>query len=313
MVLKMLVEDQLDQPIKPTRRILSIVIVAFFCACSTLNEQHRATSTLSDPIPPLIDAHTHTAILGNQNSTEADLERMEKEYLASLRRAGAVGAVALSLDGYRGHRKIKNAPPMIHCYGVRSRTKLPELERSLKQKEFGCIKIYLGYVRKFPSDPDYLKIYPIAQKFKVPVIFHTGDTLTADGSLKHADPMGIDEIAVRFRSVDFVIAHCGNPWIETAAEVAYKNPNVYLDLSAFLTGNLDERSPDQVEQFVIKPIRWIFGYVENPTKLLFGSDFPVSEIAPYARAVMKAIPREHWNAVFHDNAVRVFHFKKGNS
>ena len=39
------------------------------------------------------------------------------------------------------------------------------------------------------------------------------------------------------RRSTFVIAHCGNPWIESAAEVAYKNPNVYIECSAMLTGD----------------------------------------------------------------------------
>ena len=138
------------------------------------------------------------------------------------------------------------------------------------------------------------------------MVFHTGDTLDRDGKIKYSDPMQIDEISVDHRKVNFVIAHCGNPWIETAAEVAYKNPNVYLDVSAFLIGDIEQEPAEKLEDYVTKPVRWIFGFVEDPSKLLFGTDWPLVHLAPYIEAIKRAIPREHWQAVFHDNALKVF-------
>jgi len=102
------------------------------------------------------------------------------------------------------------------------------------------------------------------------------------------------------------MAHCGNPWIDTAAEIAYKNPNVYLDVSAFLIGDLTTVSPERMEEYVTKPVRWIFGLVEDPSKVLYGSDWPLAQMGPYIEAIKRAIPPEHWQAVFHDNALKVF-------
>ena len=36
--------------------------------------------------------------------------------------------------------------------------------------------------------------------------------------------------------------------------------------------------------------------------MMFGSVWPLVAVKPYKRA----IPKEHWRAVFHDNAARVF-------
>jgi uncharacterized protein len=88
--------------------------------------------------------------------------------------------------------------------------------------------------------------------------------------------------------------------------VTYKNPNVYLEASALMVGDADEQPAEWVEEYVTDPIRWIFGYVEDPSKILFGSDWPLVAIGSYVEAYKRAIPREHWQAVFHDNAVRVF-------
>ncbi|MBW3535247.1 MAG: amidohydrolase family protein, partial [Gemmatimonadetes bacterium] len=171
-----------------------------------------------------------------------------------------------------------------------------------------CVKIRLGYVHRWASDPAYEPVYALAERFDVPVVFHTGDTWSSRAKLKYADPLTVDEVAVDHPAVTFVIAHCGNPWIESAAEVAYKNPNVVLECSAMLTGDMAALEGADVATYVTDPIRWIFGYVEDPSKLMFGSDWPLVELASYAEAYRAAIPPEHWRAVFHDNAARVFGF-----
>ena len=75
-----------------------------------------------------------------------------------------------------------------------------------------------------------------------------------------------------------------------------------------LTGDLDQAPKERVEAYVIKPIAWVFGYLEDPKKLMFGTGWPLVSMKPYVEAYKRAIPMEHWNAVFHDNAVRVFKF-----
>ena len=66
------------------------------------------------------------------------------------------------------------------------------------------------------------------------MVFHTGDTYSSRGKLKYADPLTIDEVAVDHRDVRFVIAHAGYLWIQSAAEVTYKNSNVFIEASAFM-------------------------------------------------------------------------------
>jgi predicted TIM-barrel fold metal-dependent hydrolase len=119
----------------------------------------------------------------------------------------------------------------------------------------------------------------------------------------------VDEVAVAHRQVRFVLAHAGNPWIESATEVAYKNPNVYLDGSAFLVGDLRKMPRAKVDTYMVRPLAWIFGYVEDPTKLMFGSDWPVTNIPSAVEAFKRAIPEEHWRDVLFNNAVRVFKIK----
>lgn len=102
------------------------------------------------------------------------------------------------------------------------------------------MKIYLGYYPYYAFDDVYQPVYELAKKHRVPVVFHTGDTYAEGAILKYAHPLTIDEVAVKHRDVTFVMAHLGDPWCLTAAEVMYKNRNVYADLSGLIVGTTDK-------------------------------------------------------------------------
>jgi len=273
----------------------------FFCVLLCGCAPPAAAPALEGPI---IDAHVHTDFTGRPEPTSGIVVSRE-ELLSEMREAGVVGAVAhIGRDG-KGDVDLRR-DGILHCAGIGTEVDVARVEAGLKSSRYACIKIYLGYVHQFASDPRYQPAYELAERYGVPVVFHTGDTYSTKGKLKYADPLTVDEVAVDHPNVTFVLAHVGNPWVQSAAEVAYKNPNVYLDGSALLIGDLSKQPPEKVEEYVVTPLRWVFGYLEDPKKLMFGSDWPLADIGAYAEAFARAIPKEHHRAVFHDNAVRVF-------
>jgi predicted TIM-barrel fold metal-dependent hydrolase len=277
---------------------VKFIKTALFAAAAVITHPF---STYAQPAPmPVIDAHVHAHF-----ADPAELAKLQGEW----REAGVVGAVI--------HRSDKEAPNpllagenVVQCAGIGEKVDAAAVDAALRAGRYGCIKIYLGYVHRYAWDAAYRPLYESAARHDVPVVFHTGDTASARAKLKYADPLTIDEVAVDFSKTRFVIAHCGNPWIESAAEVAYKNPNVWLECSAMLTGDLSAMPADKVETYVTRPIAWVFGYLEDPTKMMFGTDWPLTKVKPYLDAYRKAIPPEHWQAVFHDNAAAVFRFPK---
>lgn len=253
--------------------------------------------------PGILDAHLHTTFTGEPYPLSG-IPYSEEELRLQMARAGVVGGVAHTDTLGAG-----TSPPgaaIIRCRGVGAHVDTLVVDAALATAEFGCLKVYLGYAHRRADDPGYDPLYRLAARHRVPVVFHTGDTADPDARLEYAHPLAIDAVAVRHREVSFVIAHAGYPWVETAAEVTYKNPNVYLEGSAFLAGDLREYPEETVETLVVRPLRWIFLYLEDPRKMIFGSDWPVSEIDAYVSAYARAVPREHWQDVFHDNAARVF-------
>lgn len=271
--------------------------------CSSTNK-HSAFISDGDWPERVIDAHTHVHFTGKKSET-ASLLDTEEERLKEFEDAKVVGSIAHASFERREDRDFKRLKA-VPCFGVSKKPNLVVLEKAVRSDGYRCFKIYLGYEHQAATHPNYMRVYALARKYQVPVVFHTGDTLDPEGLIKYADPLAIDEVAVKFRDVKFVIAHLGNPWIQTAAEVIYKNKNVYGDVSALLVGDLEMYEPEQLEEYVVKPIRWAWGYVEDPSKLMYGSDWPLVNTGAYIRVVKKAVPKEHWDRFFYQNAVDVF-------
>ena len=276
--------------------LLLLAATAAGCASATAPTDRRLA---------VIDAHVHT----NFDDKFYDVGKVmhsKAELAAEMKRYGVVGAVSMNHPGdeYIDLSDLN----VINCAGIGTTVDVATLEAGLASKKYRCIKIYLGYKHQYAYDPAYEPAYRLAETYHVPVVFHTGDTDSQRAKLKYADPLTVDEVAVDHPKVTFVLAHAGNPWIESAAEVAYKNPNVVLDGSAFVIGDLRHTAPEQIETYMVKPVRWIFNYIGDPKKLMFGTDWPLTDIGPYLEAFKRAIPPEHWQAVFHDNAARVYGF-----
>ncbi|MBI4249166.1 MAG: amidohydrolase family protein, partial [Elusimicrobia bacterium] len=172
---------------------------------------------------------------------------------------------------------------------------------------------YLGYVHRYAYDDFYAPAYELAEKYAVPVVFHAGDASSDKAKLKYADPLTIDEVAVDHPKVSFVIAHIGYPWWQSAAEVAYKNKNVYLDGSGILAGDLRNISSFDAYRYMVEPLRWAFGYIEAPQRFLYGSDWPLVPMKGYIDIFQRAIPRKYWDDVFYLNAARLFKLENKKS
>lgn len=287
--------------------LYAVPLALLITSCSTRSKK----TEVPQPETPfeIIDAHVHTNFSGQPEMT-SQIPYTKESLMEEFKKANVIGAVSMNSASGKGYAELSNdKTKVIHCVGISEKPNYKLIEDGLKSKKYSCIKIYLGYIHHFAYDKVYRPIYSLAEKYTVPVVFHTGDTYSTKGKLKYSDPLTIDEVAVDFPKVKFVIAHIGNPWIQSAAEVAYKNPNVYVDGSAMLIGQLKDYSEDDLQTFVIKPITWAFGYMESPKKLMFGSDWPLASISDYASVFKRAIPKEHWEKVFKTNAQEVFGLK----
>lgn len=146
---------------------------------------------------------------------------------------------------------------------------IEELKFAKEKLNLKGIKIHPQLQNIRADDSKLNKVYEFAEKYEFPVVIHTGITGIGAGikgggglCLDLGRPIYIDNIAVKFPNVNFVIAHFGWPWYEEALAIAYHKENVFIDFSGW--------SPKYIPQIVIK-------YMDSllQDKFLFGSDYPM--------------------------------------
>ncbi|WP_210364187.1 amidohydrolase family protein [Bacillus sp. REN3] len=205
---------------------------------------------------------------------------------------------------------MDNVPDCIFCCaGVNpydlDANALRRLEAELQKDKTVGIKIYLGYYPFYAYDEIYGPVYKLAAEYEMPVVFHTGDTYSERGYLKYSHPLAIDEVAVNHRDVNFMIAHFGDPWTLTGAELIYKNPNVFADLSGLIVGTEKDLMKRSQGRF-LDHLRHALEFADSYDKLLFGTDWPLIPVAPYIKFIKALIPEEDHKAVFFNNALKLF-------
>jgi predicted TIM-barrel fold metal-dependent hydrolase len=148
-----------------------------------------------------------------------------------------------------------------------------ELRRCVEEMGFRGLKLWTvaGF---FPDDGSYYPLYQEAARLGVNILVHTG-LGPGESYLRTCRPVYVDKIAVDFREINFVLAHVGTPWVDEALAVALKNPNVYVDISAWQ--RVARNSPLGFAQ-VLSMAKLMHGGIH---KVLFGSDWPLfTEICP---------------------------------
>ena len=120
----------------------------------------------------------------------------------------------------------------------------------------------------YPNDRKAYGLYEVIQEFKLPALFHSGQTGVGARMrggmgirLKYSNPMYLDDVAVDFPDMPIVIAHPSFPWQDEALAVATHKPNVYIDLS----GWSPKYFPTNLVQYANTLLK---------DRVMFGSDFP---------------------------------------
>jgi predicted TIM-barrel fold metal-dependent hydrolase len=261
----------------------------------------------------IIDCHTH---LNNYHDEQHDTLPACLEKLQTAMRRNRVD-VALVLTSYKrtpgrpttqavldATRNLANIHVVAGItYKELSDATIAELRGFLDQRLIKGLKLYPGYEPFYPADASLSPIYGLAEEFGVPVMIHAGDTYSPSGKVKYSHPLNIDEVAVDYPNVQFVICHLGNPWFRDTMEVVYKNSNVYADISGLVLGDFSDR----FEEFMRKQLQEMLTWGVNPRKVLFGTDWPISTIESYLSFMDELkLPVKDRQLIMYENAARLF-------
>ena len=180
---------------------------------------------------------------------------------------------------------------------------LRELADFLENGLVKGLKLYPGYEPFYPHDSRLRVVYDLAEEFDVPVMIHSGDTYSPKGKVKYSQPLQIDEVAVDHPNVKLVICHLGNPWLTDCMEVVYKNKNVSADISGLVLGEFTEAFEDYMSEEIQDAIL----YAGDPSRFLYGTDWPICSMRSYLAFVRQlGLPEPAYRAIMGENAQALF-------
>jgi uncharacterized protein len=142
------------------------------------------------------------------------------------------------------------------------------------RKEVKAFKVRLGYVKASAMSSLFEGLYDYAESEDLPVMFHTGDTVTSTGDLTKSHPLALDALANKREELTIILCHFGNPWFEDVAELIYKHPRVYADISGLTTGG--GAYPDKFAGWLARKISEAIYFAGGPEKIIFGTDYPIT-------------------------------------
>ncbi len=210
--------------------------------------------------------------------------------------------------------KIAEQVPGLKAIGIADPTKTDDahfvkVERLLAAGAVVALKGYLGYLHYEPAHENYRRYYELAAKYRIPMMFHTGDTYSPRAKLRFAHPLGVDDVAVDHPDCRFVMCHVGNPWMTDAAEVIYKNMNVWADVSGLLVGTEEVFASEDGREAAAElshALQRAIRYSERPNRFIYGTDWPLAPMPAYRDFIFEALPTEWHELVFEENARVLF-------
>ena len=278
----------------------------------------------------IIDAHMHFSDVQAFYSA-AEEARVEYSYVGLREEAKENGVIAFVCMGL-GERSphafpdsqtltpmtanlIEFPPPALFtCLGINPHTlDSAAIERMrlmiLADPMVVGFKIFAGYYHFYVHDKIYAPVYKLAAEYGLTVAIHTGVTYSEVGLMEYSHPLTADRLAVEYRDTKFLLCHMGNPWIMDACEVAYKNRNVFLDISGLVEGSPAHIKDVTENNLLMQHYSTGLVYLNNYKKVLFGTDWPIVPYYEYINFCMKLIPEKFYDDVFWKNAVKVYGLK----
>lgn len=263
---------------------------------------------------PIIDVHVHAFFrqpelqaVARDTGVDFSIDGLRKECAANNVRN--VCGIYNDFDGQTPiddaeMAKMQEAWPGIVGVGIlhpfrMGKDSFKRTEKALADGVFRGLKVYGGYYPADCTDKRFAPYYKLAAKYNVPVYVHTGDTIKQTAELRYCRPLAVDSAAVAFPETTFIITQMGNPWLPDAAEVTFKNDNVLMDTAGLFSGM-------RYSKLYRDRIQYVIDFVDNPSKFLFGSDWPVVHMRDYISYIRSVFPKSAHQKIFHDNAKKLF-------
>jgi uncharacterized protein len=115
---------------------------------------------------------------------------------------------------------------------LRGMAALRETEHWIRDRGFRGLSLRPFMIGLPADDRRYYPFYAKCVELDVPVSIHTSANWTSVRVSDLGHPRHIDVVAADFPELKIIMSHAGYPWVLEAVLLAWKYPNVYLELAA---------------------------------------------------------------------------------
>jgi predicted TIM-barrel fold metal-dependent hydrolase len=84
-----------------------------------------------------------------------------------------------------------------------------------------------------PHHPLMYPLYATCVELDIPIWFHLSINYSTN-TMEVERPIYLDIVAQDFPELKMIAGHGGWPWVEEMVAVAWRNPNVYIDIASYL-------------------------------------------------------------------------------
>lgn len=195
-----------------------------------------------------LEVFTKTTVTAEQFSDYVESRRWtDDQLLDSLDAAGITRSLITGFDEKStcGVTFVNNAPvaalaarhpgrfiPFAGADIMAGTPALDEFERLVVEQGFRGLSLRPFMIGRPATDPAYDLFYAKCAELGVPLSIHTSPNWTRTRISDLGHPRHIDDVACRFPELTIVMSHGGYPWVLEACLIAWKHPNVYLELAA---------------------------------------------------------------------------------
>jgi uncharacterized protein len=115
---------------------------------------------------------------------------------------------------------------------MRGNAAMAELDEWVTERGFRGLSLRPFMIGRPANDRAYYPFYAKCVELGIPLSIHTSANWTRTRPSDLGHPRHIDEVACHFPDLTILMSHAGYPWVLEACLVAWKHPNVYLELGA---------------------------------------------------------------------------------
>ena len=208
---------------------------------------HLATN-VPDELLQYLAVFTKPSVTPEQYAAyAAGLAREDAEILADLDRAGIRWSLITGFDELSTCGKTLVANEIVAALAERHPGRLipfagadimagshalAQLEHWVSDHGFRGLSLRPFMIGLPANDRAYYPFYAKCVELEIPISIHTSHNWTRTRPSDLGHPRYIDEVACHFPELVLIMSHAGYPWVLEACLIAWKHPNVYLELAA---------------------------------------------------------------------------------